>query len=178
MRGIVVRRNEEALAVIDGEAVAALTEAATAATFYVPGLTPTQIEANRRIPPLAAQVYRQAGTSGAQHLAIAFRDDRPLGFVIATRHGPGDHELDWLMVHPDAHGSGLSAMLMREGMGWLGTEAPMWLTVLRHNDRAIAFYRRFGFEIDRAAVLDRPVPSWIMRRPPGPLPPEQEAHAE
>ena len=68
------------------------------------------------------------------------------------------------MVHPDQHGSGLAAALMAEGTEWLGADRPMWLTVIQHNHRAISFYRKFGFEIDRTAILDRPVATWIMRR--------------
>ncbi len=42
---------------------------------------------------------------------------------------------------------------------------------IRHNERAIRFYRKFGFEVDTAAELNRPVPSWIMRRKPAVLRP-------
>jgi ribosomal protein S18 acetylase RimI-like enzyme len=115
---------------------------------------------------MSAQAFLDAVASDHQHLAAAFAAGRLAGFMIATRHGPGDHELDWLMVHPDRHGSGLAAALMAEGIQWLGADRPMWLTVIQHNYRAISFYRKFGFEIDRTALLDRPVPTWIMRRKP------------
>jgi ribosomal protein S18 acetylase RimI-like enzyme len=126
--------------------------------------------ANERIPPLSGQVFFAAAASEAQHLAAAFADGRLAGFVIATRHGPDDLELDWLMVDPEWHGTGLAALLMEEGMSWLRLDRPMWLTVIRHNDRAMRFYRRFGFEIDTGTQLDRVVPHWIMRRPAGAIP--------
>lgn len=150
-----------------GEAgIAALTEAATRATFYREGMDEAQLAANRRIVAISGPTCRAASAAGHQHLAIAFdADGAPAGYVIATRHGPGDHELDWLMVDPRWHGSGLAAVLMEEGLGWLGRDRPAWLTVIRHNHRAIAFYRRFGFEIDRGAPIERVVPHWIMRRP-------------
>ena len=60
------------------------------------------------------------------------------------------------MVHPSAHGSGLAAALMAEGIDWLGADRPMWLTVIQHNQRAIRFYRKFGFEIDPTAAPRSP----------------------
>ena len=51
-------------------------------------------------------------------------------------------------------------------MAWLGTDRPMWLNVVQHNGRALRFYRRFGFEIDRETRLDRAIPLHVMRRPP------------
>ena len=166
MTDIRIARNREA-AELDGTEVERLTELATASTFYTDALSPREVEANRRIPALARQVYFQAAGSQHQHLAAAFCGKRLAGFMIATRHDQDGHELDWLMVGPDHQGCGVAARLMVEGMTWLGLDEPMWLTVIRHNQRAIRFYRKFGFAIDADARLDRPVPTWIMRRPGG-----------
>lgn len=149
------------------EAVTAMTEAATAATFYRPDLTDAEIAANRRIPLMARELYTTAATNPDQRLSAAFVDGVFAGFAVATRHAPDDHELDWLMVHPDHHGSAVARQLSEYAIEWLGADRPMWLTVLRHNARAIAFYRRYGFEIDPAAETAHVVPHWIMRRPPG-----------
>ena len=164
MLDIRIRRNIEAAAGLRPEDVVELTERATRATFYTDRLTDEQVAANERIPLLAGEVVFGAAASDAQHLAAAFAAERLAGFMIATRHGPDDLELDWLMVDPARHGTGLAALLMQEGMSWLGLERPMWLTVIKHNQRAIRFYRRFGFEIDTDAKLCRTVPTWIMRR--------------
>ena len=165
MLDIPIRRNIEATAGLEPGDVVELTERATRATFYTDGLTDEQVAANERIPQLAGQVFFDAAVSKAQHLAAAFVDERLAGFMIATRHGSDDLELDWLMVDPARHGSGLAAALMDEGLAWLGPERAVWLTVIKHNQRAIHFYRRFGFEIDAGAELGRIVPTWIMRRP-------------
>jgi ribosomal protein S18 acetylase RimI-like enzyme len=159
-----IRRNVEATAGLRPKDVAALTERATRVTFYADWLTAEQEEANRRIPPLSGQVYFEAASSETQHLAAAFAGARLAGFMIATRHAADDLELDWLMIDPREHGTGLAASLMREGIEWLGPEQSIWLIVVRHNQRAIRFYCRFGFEVDPAAELDRIVPSCIMRR--------------
>jgi ribosomal protein S18 acetylase RimI-like enzyme len=164
MLNVEVLRNREALAALAPGSIVALTEQATRATFYHDELTMEQVRANQRIPAISEQACLDAAVSDHQHLAAAFDAGRLAGFMIATRHAPGDHELDWLMVHPDQHGSGLAAALMAEGTEWLGADRPMWLTVIQHNHRAISFYRKFGFEIDRTAILDRPVATWIMRR--------------
>lgn len=170
MLDIRIRRNIEATAGLEPGDVVALTERATRATFYTDRLTDQQVAANERIPPLAGQVFFAAAHSETQHLAAAFAAQRLAGFMIATRHGPDDLELDWLMVDPERHGTGLAALFMEEGMSWLGVERPIWLTVIKHNQRAIRFYRRFGFEIDVDTDLGRTVPTWIMRRPAGVVP--------
>lgn len=149
------------------ETVMAMTEAATAATFYRPGLKSAEIAANRRIPAMARDLFATAAANPDQRFSAAFVDGAFAGFAVATRHAPGDHELDWLMVHPDHHGSPVARRLSEQAIEWLGADRPMWLTVLRHNARAIAFYRRYGFEIDPAAETAHVVPHWIMRRPPG-----------
>lgn len=164
MLDVRIRRNIEATAGLGPGDVVELTERATRATFYTDGLTEEQVAANARIPQLAGQVFFDAAASEAQHLAAAFANRRLAGFMIATRHGPDDLELDWLMVDPEKHGTGLATLLIGEGMSWLGLERAIWLTVIKHNQRAIRFYRRFGFEIDADVELGRIVPSWIMRR--------------
>ncbi len=170
MLGIQIRTNIEATAGLGPRDVVELTERATRATFYTDRLTDEQVAANERIPLLAGQVFFAAAHSETQHLAAAFAAQRLAGFMIATRHGPDDLELDWLMVDPERHGTGLATQLMEEGMSWLGLERPIWLTVIKHNQRAIRFYRRFGFEIDVDTDLGRTVPTWIMRRAAGVVP--------
>lgn len=156
--------DEKAVAATGGPAITELTEAATGATFYTDALSPEQIAANRRIVAIAAGACFAAAASDRQHFAAAFVEDAFAGYVIATRHGEEDRELDWLMVDPRFHGTGVSAALMEAGMAWLGGDRALWLNVIRHNERAIRFYRRFGFEIDPDARTDHVVPHAIMRR--------------
>lgn len=163
-RELHLRADSDAMARIGPDEIAALTEAATNATFYCDDLTADEIAANRRVVAISTASCTAAAQNEHQHLAAAFTGDRLAGYVIATRHGPDDLELDWLMVHPDHHGSGVAAILMQAGIDWLGAHRPIWLNVIRHNERAIRFYRRFGFEIDRGATTNHVVPHWIMRR--------------
>ena len=143
-----------------------LTRAAMGSTYYRDDLTPEQLDRNLA---MSGETAAAAACDPDRFVAGAFVDGRLAGFVLSTRHGPGDHELDWLMVHPDFHGAPVSRQLMQLGMAWLGFDQPMWLTVLKFNARAIGFYRRFGFEIDPQARVVSVHANWIMRRPPGPL---------
>ena len=163
---MLIFQDAEALARLDAEAIRALTEAATKATFHRDELTAEQIAANRRVVEISAPTCIAAASADRQMLAAAIVDGRFAGFVVATAHSPDDRELDWLMVEPTYHGSNVAAGLMQAGMNWLGTDRPMWLNVISYNDRAIRFYRRFGFEIDAASPIDRTVPHVIMRRIP------------
>ncbi len=155
-----------ALERIDADDITALTDRATAATFYADALTPEQVEANRRVVRIAAETALAACANEHQHFTAAFVDGRFAGYVISTVHAADDRELDWLMVDPEFHGSKVSSILMRAGMEWLGLDRPMWLNVIQHNQRAIRFYRKRGFEVDYDAVIERAVPHFIMRRAP------------
>ena len=154
-----------ALERIGGDQVTSLTERATAATFYVDGMTPDQLESNRRVVRIAAETVLRACESAHQLFTAAFFGEKFAGYMIATIHAADDRELDWMMVDPAFHGSGIADALMRSGMAWLGLDRPMWLNVIQHNERAVRFYRKHGFEVDHAAKTDHVVPHFIMRRP-------------
>jgi ribosomal protein S18 acetylase RimI-like enzyme len=155
-----------ALKRVGAEDITALTERATAATFYADDLTVAQVDANRNVARISAETAIRACANSHQMFSAAFLGGRFAGYVISTVHAPDDLELDWLMVDPDFHGTDVSSALMRAGMNWLGLDRPMWLNVIQHNERAIRFYRKHGFEVDHQAVIERPVPHFIMRRPP------------
>ena len=157
--------DEQALARGLARDIEQLTRAATAVTFYGAPLTDAQLAANARVVDISTPTCEAAAASANQHFTAAFIDNRLAGYVIGTRHGPGDHELDWLMVHPDFHGAPVSGALMNVGMDWLGRDRPMWLTVIQHNRRAIRFYEKFGFAIDPDARTSHVVPHYVMRRP-------------
>jgi ribosomal protein S18 acetylase RimI-like enzyme len=163
---VLILTDAEALERVSPDDVTTLTEAAIAATFYRDGLTPEQLGSNRRVIEISAPTCIAAASSPHQLFVAALVDDQFAGYVVSTEHAADNRELDWLMVHPRYHGSSVSAALMQAGMEWLGLDRPMWLNVISFNERAIRFYRRFGFEVDPDAMLDRPMPHLIMRRAP------------
>ena len=159
-----IRENKDAFELIGAEDVTRLTRSATGATFYRDDMSEEQIAANLRIVDISAATVFAACEAETQNFAAAFVDGVFAGYVIATRHAGDNLELDWLMVHPDYHGTDVSTLLMKIGIAWLGEKNDMWLNVIRHNERAIRFYKRFGFEIDPEARTTHVVPHVIMRR--------------
>ena len=156
--------NEEALRRTSASEIAELTRRATNATYSADELTAEERAFSERVVRMSADSVMAAARNVHQHLATAASGGKLAGFVIATVHAEDDRELDWLMVDPDFHGNGIAASLIRAGIEWLGDDRPMWLNVVRHNARAIAFYRKQGFEIDPEAECAHVMPHWIMRR--------------
>ena len=130
------------------------------------GLSPEQLDANQRIVRISADTALAAVRNENQLFSAAFMDGAFAGYMIATIHAPDDRELDWMMVDPDFHGSSVSRALMEAGVEWLGSGRPMWLNVIQHNERAIRFYRKYGFEVDADAKTGHAIPHFIMRRDP------------
>lgn len=65
---------------------------------------------------------------------------------------PAPTELWSLNVVPRQHGTGVAMDLMTSVLG--GTDIPAYLWVARDNARAVAFYRKHGFELDGATRHD------------------------
>ena len=72
-----------------------------------------------------------------------------VGFVMATKTGEPNrsNNLEALYLLQRAQGRGLGAELMSQALGWLGQEKPIKLGVISYNDKAIDFYKKFGFEL-------------------------------
>lgn len=157
----------DALARTSAGEINALTEAATRSTYYRDGLTDEQVAAIQRIVDISAETCAKATGSENQMLVCAFIEGKLGGFLISTLHAEDNREIDWMMVHPSHHGLGVGASLMRAGINWLDAARPQWLNVVAHNDRAINFYRKFGFEIDGPQTPPKAIDQWIMRRPAG-----------
>jgi ribosomal protein S18 acetylase RimI-like enzyme len=156
--------DEEALRASKIESFEELTRRATAATYLADGLTTDELGLIERVVRISGDSVTIAAHNRHQHLVTATSAGKLAGFVIATIHDENRRELDWLMVDPEFHGGGVASPLMRAGMAWLGEDGPMWLNVVRHNERAIRFYRKHGFEIDSDADCPHVMPHWIMRR--------------
>jgi ribosomal protein S18 acetylase RimI-like enzyme len=154
----------QALERTSDEQISELTRRATDATYHADGFNRDEITFIDRVLEIAAASAAGAACNPRQRLIAAVADGQLAGFVIATVHSEDNRELDWLMVDPRFHGAGVASPLMRAAMEWLGEERPMWLNVVRHNERAIRFYRKHGFEIDPDAHCDHVMPHWIMRR--------------
>ncbi len=80
------------------------------------------------------------------------------------------NEVMGMYVHPDYYGKGAGAKLMQEAIAKLDRSRDITLLVASYNERAISFYKRFGF-IEEGAGRARPIgngkalPTVRMRRP-------------
>ncbi|WP_331456861.1 GNAT family N-acetyltransferase [Gordonia sp. HS-NH1] len=74
---------------------------------------------------------------------------------IGARVAPASTEPWSLNVVPRHHGHGVALELMTSVLG--GTGVPAYLWVVRDNARAVAFYRKHGFELDGGTRYD---PDW------------------
>ncbi|WP_231855613.1 GNAT family N-acetyltransferase [Tsukamurella pseudospumae] len=105
---------------------------------------------NRIVADLGDQQRRGVRTVCAVETAT----ERIVGFATggtAREEGaPSGIQLWSLNVLPDHHGTGLAAALMEAVIG--AGEAYLWLAT--GNGRALAFYRKHGFELDGAVQVD------------------------
>ena len=101
-------------------------------------LTPEALEDSRvRFGP----VY-----SNPQHFhRIAVKDGDVVGIVHASKTEKGQH-IEALYIAKEFYGSGLAKQLMKQAFGWLDLSGAIDLEVVTYNERAKAFYRKYGFE--------------------------------
>lgn len=144
--------DRDAVDQITAAEITKLTRRATEATYHAEGLNADEVGFIERVVRISADCALNAARRPHQHLVAALNARRLAGFVIATAHAEDSRELDWLMVDPDFHGAGVASPLMGAAMAWLGEHRPMWLNVVRHNERAIRFYRKHGFQRSRRGL--------------------------
>jgi putative acetyltransferase len=94
-------------------------------------------------------------------VVVAERQDALLGFVAVD---PRTGYLDQIVVAPEAWGSGLAALLLREAQR---LSPVLTLHVNKDNARAIRFYEKHGFTVggeDVNPLSGRPIYSMTWRR--------------
>ena len=110
---------------------------------------------------------------------VAVRDGTLVGSADFTRGKAlkNSHVASFgIAIGATARGLGLGESMLRDGLGWcerVGVEK-VWLAVFASNERAIALYRKFGFELEgrlKGQVVLRGVPTdellmskWVMTR--------------
>jgi len=80
-----------------------------------------------------------------------------VAYMVVAKHSPHANlptapipaEFRKLYVDPAYHGTGLSDALIQLALSIVGAEGPrpVWLSVFSENPRAIAFYKKWGFQI-------------------------------
>jgi ribosomal protein S18 acetylase RimI-like enzyme len=94
----------------------------------------------------------QRGSSGTATVALAAEDPaqggRWVAYLACLVDSPGQGHVVSVYVTPAQRGSGLAVCMLDAVVGWARGEAGLsrlHLYVHEHNDRAHAFYRRYGF---------------------------------
>lgn len=68
-----------------------------------------------------------------------------IGSTAPFRHKDGRQEVGSLYVKKEWHGKGVAASLMQKNLDWFDLTQPIELGVVTYNERAKAFYRKWGF---------------------------------
>lgn len=100
--------------------------------------------------------FAAAVDDGSSLVALLFDAEGLAGYALLVRSRPpvcvpgaSAVELSRLYLLADRIHRGHGAALMKHALKWAADEgfATMWLGVYDRNERAMAFYRRFGFEV-------------------------------
>ena len=87
---------------------------------------------------------------------LAESSQRIVAYMLVARRsphpalsGPASAEFRKLYLDPACHGTGLSSALLHCALSILNAEGPrpIWLSAFSENPRAIAFYKKWGFQI-------------------------------
>jgi ribosomal protein S18 acetylase RimI-like enzyme len=95
-------------------------------------------------------------------------DGSVAGYAMAEMDATGDVWLDRLHIEPSAYGTGLAADLLHAVLAAHAGIPSIVLEVLEGNDRAMAFYRKHGFEVVERRSASHGAEghsSFIMRKP-------------
>jgi ribosomal protein S18 acetylase RimI-like enzyme len=92
------------------------------------------------------------GAAGRDNIGLAVTDPSPphgfLGYLACFVDAPGQGHVVSVYLTPAYRGSGVAARMLDAAVDWARGEAGvsrLHLYVHEHNDRAHAFYRRYGF---------------------------------
>lgn len=75
---------------------------------------------------------------------VAKVDGKVVGFTLPLITSDGQHSLGALYVLPEFQGHGIGYALAQKNLDWHGNQ-PIYLAVAAYNQRAISFYKSFGF---------------------------------
>ena len=73
-------------------------------------------------------------------------DGKIIGSTTPRRDEEGKWRLGSLYVAKEYLGTGVGGQLMKTAMDWMGEDEDIFLGVVSYNERAKAFYRKWGFE--------------------------------
>jgi ribosomal protein S18 acetylase RimI-like enzyme len=112
------------------------------------GITKEDIEARFREDPETARERRerrrQSVCTAPFHSWVALEETVLIGFCL-VKQDDQENLLQALYVLPDFQNKGVGKRLLQTALDWLGREKEVVLNVASYNEKALAFYRAFGF---------------------------------
>lgn len=91
---------------------------------------------------------------GVKQTTFVARVDGEVKGYVAPRLEDGRRFIGAMYVLPDYQGQGIGSKLIDEALKWYGADKDIYLEVVSYNQKAIDFYKRFGFEITDTIVDD------------------------
>lgn len=129
----------------DFDDIEAFVSDAISEAFYKPGLTRDEIRSNKHIAQFAYPSLREATENKNRKVYIAKIDDQLAGFAVLKDLTAEIPEIDWLVVDRNFHGKGVVQGLMNKVLSLVANGKKLKLEVIQYNERAKAFYRKYGF---------------------------------
>ncbi len=86
---------------------------------------------------------------------VARLSNQVVGFV-GPRHHDGKQRIGTLYVSESVRGQGIGTQLLQRAIAWFNQLEDIYLYVVSYNDRAIAFYERYGFKKTEAGIFIDP----------------------
>ncbi len=80
----------------------------------------------------------------SSHTWVAKDNHTVIGFVSAQKLND-ENKIRAMYLLPEYQGQGIGKQLMQKALTWLGDDKHISLEVVSYNDKAISFYKKFGF---------------------------------
>jgi len=110
----------------------------------VPGFDEIAHAETEQIVASVDAAFRQALSDRRQKVLVGERLGRPCGFLLLDLSEPTP-EIRWIVVLPGHMGTGLAQALMEAALACCPPGGEVALVVTVYNERAISFFRSYGF---------------------------------
>jgi ribosomal protein S18 acetylase RimI-like enzyme len=113
--------------------------------------------------PERLSVWRSIIANTEEYVTVAKDGQKIIGFSAAKKDSEAN-QIMGIYVLPEYHGSGVAQKSMDAAMKWLGADQNIMVEVASYNQRAINFYRNYGFAPSGETGKSGEIPTLFMRR--------------
>jgi len=101
-----------------------------------------------QITPEKNKLWKERLADTVHHAGWVAKDSsgKIIGSTTPYIDEDGRQDIGSMYVEKNWHGKGVSTALMQKAIDWFDTTKPIELGVVQYNERAKAFYRKWGFE--------------------------------